>query len=59
MILMEKNVVFLLFIIMIVVLYVIIMGIKWMLSVVDIVLMNIKELRNNIWVKYILFKENI
>lgn len=59
MILMEKNVVFLLFIIMIVVLYVIITGIKWMLSVVDIVLMNIKELRNNIWVKYILFKENI
>lgn len=59
MILMEKNVVFLLFIIMIVALYVIITGIKWMLSVVDIVLMNIKELRNNIWVKYILFKENI
>ena len=51
-ILMEKNAVSFLSTIML-----IITGTKWMLSAVDIVLMNTKEPRNNIWVKYTSFKE--
>lgn len=55
---MEKNAVSSLSTIMTAALYAIITGIKWMLSAVDIVLMNTKESRNNIWAKYISFKEN-